>query len=393
MRQIVQHVPLLFTYEVHFTSGLFEPSHPLLARIVRPEEGRRLPKLLFVIDHGVLDCHPALPEQIRAYAAAHEDVMTLTGEPIILPGGEASKNDPTLIERIHRAVHEDGIDRHSYIVAIGGGAVIDAVGYAAATAHRGIRLIRIPTTVLAQNDAAIGVKNSVNAYGKKNFLGTFAPPYAVLNDFSFLTTLEDRDWRSGISEAVKVALIKDAAFFKELERDAPALARRDMETMERLIYRCAELHLEHIATSGDPFELGSSRPLDFGHWAAHKLEQLTEYGLRHGEAVAIGIALDTMYSYLEGRFSEQEMERVLAVLEAVGFRLYVPEMDEHLDSPEHPRSLFRGLQEFREHLGGELTIMLLDEIGKGAEVNEVDLVLYAEAVAMLRDRSEVSVAA
>lgn len=393
MKPILQRVPLLFTYEVHFTTGLFEPSHPLLARTVREGESGQAKKLLFAIDSGVLKYHPDLWDRVKVYAAAHEDVMTLAGEPIILPGGEAAKNDPALIERIHRAVHECGIDRHSYIVAIGGGAVIDAVGYAAATAHRGIRLIRVPTTVLAQNDASIGVKNSINAYGKKNFLGTFATPYAVLNDFTFLETLDDRDWRAGIAEAVKVACIKDASYFAEIERDAPALAQRDMQAMQRQIYRCAELHLEHIATSGDPFELGSSRPLDFGHWAAHKLEQLTDYKLRHGEAVAIGIALDVTYSYLEGRLSEQDMERVLAVLEAVGFKLYAPEMAEHLDKPDDPRCLFRGLQEFREHLGGELTIMLLEQIGKGVEVHEVDLGLYTEAVAILRDRSEISIAA
>ncbi|HET6569796.1 MAG TPA: 3-dehydroquinate synthase [Rhodothermales bacterium] len=389
MEPIHQHVPLLFTYEVHFTTGLFEPSHPLLARIVQADAQGKPKKLLFAVDSGVLTHHPDLLDRIRAYADAHADVVELAGEPLVMPGGESSKNDPRLIERIHRAVNDERIDRHSYVVAVGGGAVLDAVGYAAATAHRGIRLIRVPTTVLSQNDSAVGVKNSVNAFGKKNFLGTFAPPFAVLNDFSFLTTLDDRDWRSGISEAVKVALIKDASFFSDLERDAAALVQRDMEAMQRLIYRCAELHLQHIATSGDPFELGSSRPLDFGHWSAHRLEQLTGYELRHGEAVATGIALDTAYSYLQGRLSDTEMERVLSVLEGVGFRLFVPEMLEHLGEPDHPRSLFRGLQEFREHLGGELTVMLLDGIGKGVEVNDVDLGRYTEAIMFLRDRSEV----
>ena len=93
------------------------------------------------------------------------------------------------------------------MVAIGGGAVLDAVGYAAATAHRGVRLIRVPTTVLSQDDSAVGVKNGINAFGKKNFVGSFAPPHAVLNDFDLLRTLQDRDWRAGISEAVKVALL------------------------------------------------------------------------------------------------------------------------------------------------------------------------------------------
>jgi 3-dehydroquinate synthase len=205
------------------------------------------------------------------------------------------------------------------VLGIGGGAVLDMVGYAAATAHRGIRLIRVPTTVLAQNDSGVGVKNGINAFGKKNFLGTFAPPYAVLNDIDFLTTLDDRDWRSGIAEAVKVALIKDANFFEFITTNAKALARRDMDSMQHLVYRCAQLHLNHIANSGDPFEKGSSRPLDFGHWAAHKLEQLTHYNLRHGEAVAIGIALDTTYSYMAGMLSRSDWQQVLETAENIRF--------------------------------------------------------------------------
>ena len=219
--------------------------------------------------------------------------------------------------------------------------------------------------------------------GKKNFLGTFAPPYAVLNDFDFLPTLDDRDWRSGIAEAVKVALIKDADFFEFIRTNTEALVRRDMNTMQQLIYRCAQLHLEHIANNGDPFEIGSSRPLDFGHWAAHKLEQLADYSLRHGEAVAIGIALDSTYSYLAGLLSLFDCQHILNTLTALGFNLYVPELIEASHQQEHPRCLFRGITEFQEHLGGELTLMLLQEIGQGVEVHSVNLSLYAQAITML----------
>ncbi len=210
------------------------------------------------------------------------------------------KNDPLYVAILHQAMQAAGLCRHSYVAAVGGGALIDTVGFAAATAHRGIRLLRVPTTVLAQADAAIGVKNSVNAMGQKNFLGVFTPPAAVLNDFAFLSTLSQKDWIGGVAEAVKVALIKDAAFFTFLERRARALARRDLPAMRQVIYRCAALHLDHIASGGDPFEQGNSRPLDFGHWAAHRLELLSGFELGHGEAVAIGLALDTTYSYLAG---------------------------------------------------------------------------------------------
>ena len=219
-------------------------------------------------------------------------------------------------------------------MAIGGGAVLDAAGYAAATAHRGIRLIRVPTTVLAQDDSAMGVKNGINAFGKKNYLGTFAPPFAVINDVAFLQTLPDRHWRAGVSEAIKAALIKDRAFFDFLESQAAALKARDLVAMEQVIRRCAVLHLSHIASGGDPFELGSSRPLDFGHWSAHKLEQLTDHRLGHGEAVAIGIALDTTYSYLAGFLPEDDWRRIISLLPALGLSVYVPELGQNLDCRE-----------------------------------------------------------
>ena len=258
-------------------------------------------------------------------------------------------------------------------------------GYAAATAHRGIRLIRVPTTVLAQNDAGIGVKNGINAFGKKNFLGTFKPPYAVLNDFAFLKTLSDRDWRAGIAEAIKVALIKDPDFFAEISAHADALANRDMAAMQRLIVRCAQLHLNHIATSGDPFELGSSRPLDFGHWSAHKLEQLAHYGLRHGEAVAVGMALDVTYSHLLGWLPHSDWHAILSTLSTLGFVLYVPELSTGIEDLNDPLCIFNGLTEFREHLGGQLTLMLLRDIGSGVEVHNVDLDLYRQSIRMLLD--------
>lgn len=380
MKFIKQKFSVTFQYRVAFTEALFHPENSLFADLVHSDVKATGRKVLFVLDEGLVEHHPDLFENIRQYHSRFKDSFSLVPVPILLPGGEAAKNDRSHVHEILDAIDKANMDRHSYIAVAGGGAVIDTAGYAASIAHRGIRLIRIPTTVLAQNDAAVGVKNGVNAYGKKNFLGTFDPPYAVLNDSEFLASLDDRDWRSGISEAVKVALIKDASFFDFLEKHAEKLNDRDMESMKTLIYRCAELHLEHISTSGDPFETGSSRPLDFGHWSAHKLEQLTKYDLRHGEAVAIGIALDTTYSYLAGMISKSDWQRILNALKASGFLLYVPELKQKLDAPSDEDSIFNGLEEFREHLGGELTIMLLNGIGKSIEVHEVDYELYRKAV-------------
>ncbi|MFB6273699.1 MAG: 3-dehydroquinate synthase [Salinibacter sp.] len=388
MEPIHQDFSVQFSYDIRFTENLFAPDNPLLANTVE-QEGEDAPKkLIAVVDEGLLPHHEELLDRIGAYAQAHADTLTLEQAPIVVPGGEAAKNDPALVDRLHEEIYEARLDRHAFVMALGGGAVLDLAGYAAGTAHRGIRLIRVPTTVLSQNDSGVGVKNGVNAFDTKNFLGTFAPPFAVLNDATFLPTLDDRDWRAGIAEAIKVALIKDEAFFGELREMASALAppARDLDAMKRVVHRCAELHADHIATSGDPFEMGSSRPLDFGHWAAHKLEELTGYDLRHGEAVAIGIALDCVYAHLGGRLDEDPLEAILSLMDALGFDLYVPELTTRLEDPEHPDSLFQGLDAFREHLGGQLTIMLIEDIGQSVEVHRVDRDRYREAVSFLRSR-------
>jgi 3-dehydroquinate synthase len=383
MRPIDQAVRVSFRYPVHFTTDLFSPNNPLLRDVLA---GDGVPsgstKVLCVVDSEVAEHHRRLPGAIAAYFQPPDGSLTLVAPPVIVNGGESVKNDPAQVMSVHRAIHQYGIDRHAYVLAVGGGALLDMVGYAAATAHRGVRLVRVPTTVLSQNDSGIGVKNSVNAFGKKNFLGTFAPPFAVFNDFTFLKTLSDRDWRAGISEAIKVALLKDATFFAFLEEHATALVERNMTAMQWLVYRCAELHLEHIATSGDPFELGSSRPLDFGHWAAHKLEQLSNYELRHGEAVAIGLALDATYAHLIGLLPKADWQRILDLIVAVGLPLYAHELD--MSALDGNRAILAGMEEFREHLGGRLTIMLLEGIGRGIEVHEMDPGLILASITRLK---------
>ncbi|MBC5772997.1 3-dehydroquinate synthase [Pontibacter sp. KCTC 32443] len=379
MKPIQQSFAVQFEYGIYFTQNLFQTDNLLLRSTV--QKGNTTPaKLFFVIDNGVAEAHPYLTQAIQNYTSAHADALKLVAEPLLIPGGEECKNNPEVLQQVLESINQHGICRHSYLVAIGGGAVLDLAGFAAAIAHRGIRHIRIPTTVLSQNDSGVGVKNSMNAFGKKNFLGTFAPPVAVINDSNFLLTLEDRDWRAGISEAVKVALIKDTAFYQSIKADAELLKQRDMAAMSRLIHRCAEMHVEHIG-GGDPFEFGSSRPLDFGHWAAHKLEQLSEFNLRHGEAVAIGIALDVVYAKLKGMLSADACDDIVELLHSIGLAVY----DEHLATEENKQlSILKGLTEFREHLGGQLTIMLLEGIGHGVEVHHIDEGLVTATVKELK---------
>ena len=386
-----QSIQVTFSYPVVFTTDLFSADNPTLDEILgRKPAGHPPARLLFVIDRGVVEAQPDLLNAIERHCLGYAGRLETAGPPLVIEGGEEAKNNPFVLEQVLAAIHAARLCRHSYVAAIGGGAVLDVVGYAAATVHRGLRLIRVPTTVLAQDDSAMGVKNGVNAFGQKNYLGSFSPPFAVINDFAFLRTLSERDWRSGISEAIKVALVRDPAFFDLLERDAALLAARDADAMERLVRRSARLHLAHVATGGDPFELGSSRPLDFGHWAAHKLEQMTGHRLRHGEAVAIGIALDSSYAYRRGFLAEQDWRRILDLLVAVGFDLWAPELSQDLENPDADGCVLRGLEEFREHLGGDLTIMLLRGIGQPFDVHEIDrdaMIRSIELVATAQEKA------
>jgi 3-dehydroquinate synthase len=381
----LQRFSVPYEYPVHFTEQLFSPHNPTLRETVRRlEPGRRHRCIVFVDDGLGGGASPSFAERIAAYAAAHADAIDLVTPPIAVPGGEKIKNELFHIEWMQGLLQEHRMDRHSFVIAVGGGAVLDAVGLIAATTHRGIRLIRVPTTVLSQNDSGVGVKNGINLKGAKNFVGTFAPPFAVLNDLALLDELPPREKIAGMAEAVKVALIRDAQFFHWLERHIDALSVFERAAMASMIRRCAELHMRQIAHGGDPFEMGSARPLDFGHWAAHKLESLTRNHLRHGEAVAIGIALDTRYSVLAGLLAAGVEDRVAALLELLGFRLWHPALEARAASGSYP--LLDGLREFREHLGGELTITLLAEIGRGIEVHEMDEARVLEAVAWLKAR-------
>jgi 3-dehydroquinate synthase len=385
MDVVDQQFLVTFRYPVHFTRGVFAPANPLLRRVLTEHSPRRPTDVVVVVDDGVVAAHPKVVQQIEAYAAGAAGELRLAAPVLVVSGGETAKNDPQCLETIYCRIQDGGLCRHSYVVAVGGGAVLDAVGYAAATAHRGIRLVRVATTVLAQDDSAMGVKNGVNAFGRKNYLGTFAPPSAVINDFDFLPTLLDRDWLGGVAEAVKAALIKDPEFFEYLEHHAKSLVARDRAVMESVIRRSAALHLSHIATAGDPFEQTSSRPLDFGHWAAHKLEQLTRNRLRHGEAVAIGIAIDSTYSLLSGALDRRAWERIIGVLKALNLAVWAPELAEHLHDSDHPRSVLQGLADFREHLGGRLTVMLLRAIGQAFDVHEIDTGVMIRSIETLAD--------
>jgi 3-dehydroquinate synthase len=380
----LQSFSVTYEYPVVFTRHAFALGNRSLVDVLSRRGPRKHHRCLIFVDQGVLTTLPDLGSQIENYAAAHAGSMELVAPLVPIAGGEICKNDPTTIPGLLKLLSQHAIDRHSFTIAIGGGAVLDAVGYASGIFHRGVRHIRFPTTVLAQDDSGVGVKNAVNLFGLKNLIGTFAPPWAIINDGSFIDVLPPREKRAGMAEAVKVALIRDGKLFNWLEAHADELARFSMPHLDHLIKASAELHMRQIRLGGDPFEMGSARPLDFGHWSAHKLEQLTSNEVNHGEAVAIGVALDTRYSVLSGRLASGEDDRVADLLERLGFVLWHDKLRQ-CDSRERPLVL-KGLADFQEHLGGELTVTLLAGIGRGVEVHEMDEKIIGQSIDWLEQR-------
>ncbi len=372
-------IKVSFRHCIRFTREAFSPSNDLLRELL---ETRGHSKALVFIEHGLREHFPHLEGEIQDYFSDFSGLRLAGVE--WLAGGEDAKRDDLVYEQAMAAVERYHIDRHSYVIVIGGGAFLDVIGYVAATAHRGVRLVRFPTTTLSQDDSGVGVKNGVNAFGKKNFIGAFAVPYAVVNDFQFLHTQPEMTRRAGLVEAVKVALVKDGEFFAWMESHVEALYALDEFVLEEAVQRSAIHHARHIAFGGDPFELGSSRPLDYGHWAAHKLEQLTDFQLSHGEAVAVGVALDSLYASKIGLLNEEEADRVLKVIEGLGLPLWHEALE--LRDESGKRRVFNGLEEFREHLGGELTVLLLKNLGEGVDAHEIDEEVWESCAEELKSR-------
>ncbi len=358
-------------HRLRFTHDALGVDHQVLSDLFH-RSGDGPARVQFWVDEFVAQARPDLKQRLRAFVQANGDRMEQVGNVQLVPGGEAVKNDVHVLERMLKCFNAGNLDRRSYVAVIGGGAVLDAVGFAAAIAHRGIRLVRFPTTTLAQADSGVGVKNSVNLFGKKNWVGTFAVPWAVVNDADLLSTLPDRDFRCGFSEAVKVSLLKDPAFFDRLCVGAASIREREMADAGPAIRQSAEWHLRHITQGGDPFEALEARPLDYGHWSAHKLEVMSEFQLRHGEAVGIGVAVDTVYSSLVHGLPESDAMRVLTCLADLGLPLDHPTLHD-------TETLFAGLEEFRQHLGGRLTVTMLEGVGRPIDVHQIDREKMLEA--------------
>lgn len=366
-----QNIELSLKYPVLFTRNVFQAGAGLLPEMFRSlDSACEKRSVLIFVDRGLAQAQPQLLSHISTYWSGTAGLPRLAAPPVEVTGGEAIKNEYRELMATVDCMMESRLCRHSFVLILGGGAVLDAVGFAASIVHRGLRTLRMPSTTLAQNDAGVGVKTGMNLHGGKNTIGTFQAPCAVINDLTFLESLSDQDWRAGISEAFKVALIKDADFFRWLCTHASDLKDRDAEAMEKLVKQCACLHLDHIAHAGDPFETGSARPLDFGHWSAHKLESMSAYGVCHGYAVGIGLLIDSAYAVRQGWLKPEEFEALYQALAACGLPVWHPLLNQI--GPEGGRQVLDGLEEFREHLGGELCLTFPNGLGQRQDLQELD---------------------
>jgi len=370
-------------YSVRFTRDAFVPGNPALAETLTTDGPLRL--ALVYLDSGLVDCRPELPEAIEAYARAHGNALPLAAPPVVLPGGEVAKADWTTVRRVLVDLQTHRLCRHSFVLVVSGGALLDAVGLAASLFHRGVRLVRLPSTTLSQGDGGVGVKTGINLDDTKNALGTFAAPFAVLNDLDLLSTLPHDVMLDGVAEAFKVGIVRDAALFEFMEAAAERLGAGDSDAIGEVVRRSAVAHLEHIGAGGDPFELGTARPLDFGHWSAHRLESMSDYTVRHGHAVGVGIALDACYAVGSKLLTESERDRILDALTRTGLALYHPLLSER-DADGRLRIL-AGLDQFREHLGGALSVTLPDGIGRRVEVDSMDEARIGECIGELEKRA------
>ncbi|HHT9109726.1 MAG TPA: 3-dehydroquinate synthase [Candidatus Brocadiaceae bacterium] len=378
--KIHQAFAVKFNYDIYFTENMFSNNGRIFSEIFKDKNS----KIMVFIDSGVADKHTGIVKQISAWFKKNQERGAYIS-PVRVPGGERCKCDRKTQRIIGDSLRIHGLDRHSFVIIIGGGAVLDTVGYIASITHRGIRQVRIPTTVLSQCDSGVGVKTGINYYNTKNYFGTFTPPYAVINDFRFIRSLGVRDILSGVAEAFKVAIIKDKTFLNFLARNGSALKKQNAKAIKKMISHSAELHADHIAKGDDPFEMGSARPLDFGHWSGHYIETLTGYTLKHGESVVLGLMIDMIIARELKLVTVREFNKVLEGLKAWDFKLWHPILEKREKNGK--LSIANGLEEFRQHIGGELNLVMPDGLGKSCLLKSISAEQIETAVKEMKNEN------
>lgn len=311
-----------------------------------------------------------LARLVEALKLPHEHVL-------VLPGGEGMK-DTDGLHALWRFFVEQKLDRRSLVVTAGGGALSDLVGFAAATYMRGIAFLHVPTTLLAQVDASIGGKTGINFMGVKNLLGSIMQPVGIVADIDALSTLPERELRSGFAEIVKHGLICDREYFERVT-SRPCAAWSPDELVE-IVFRSCEI--KKAVVEADETEQGLRKTLNFGHTVAHAAESLAlEEGisLSHGEAVAIGMAAEALISWKVGLISEESFKRATSGIAQAGLPVVLP--------ARMPAAKLRSLMaRDKKNIGAQVRLVLLKQIGEACYDQIVPDPVLNEALASIQPR-------
>jgi 3-dehydroquinate synthase len=298
------------------------------------------------LSHAVVitDTHVEYPHATAVAASLAENAQV---DIVVIDPGEQSKS-LAAAEALWEKLLELGADRKSVVVAVGGGVIGDLAGFVAATFSRGLPLLQVPTTLLAQVDSSVGGKVGVNLPGAKNIVGAFWQPRGVLIDTAVLATLPTREYLSGLAEVVKYGVILDADFFAFLENHVAELLARDDAVLRHVVYRSCELKAQ-VVVQDEREETGLRSILNYGHTFAHALETVTGYGaLLHGEAVSIGMTCAARLARRLGRMDDQLLLRQTNLLSALGLPVELPACDRDalLEAMRHDKKVAHGRLRF-----------------------------------------------
>ncbi|WP_375457973.1 3-dehydroquinate synthase [uncultured Enterovirga sp.] len=348
----------------------------LIGRHVLDAAGARL---------GALGARAAALVTDETVSGLHADAVAsrleragLRGVRVTVPPGEGSKAMPQL-ERVLNELLEGRIERGDIVVALGGGVVGDLAGFAAATLRRGVRLVQIPTTLLAQVDSSVGGKTGINAPAGKNLIGAFHQPSLVLADTALLDTLPARELRAGYAEVVKYGLIDDPAFFSWCEENGAAVLAGGDVRDHAVAVSC---RAKAAVVVEDEREEGRRALLNLGHTFGHALERIVGYDgtrLVHGEAVAIGLALAFGFSAAMGLCDRDEAERVARHLASLGLPTRLADVPGGFGSPE---AILDAMAQDKKVKAGRLTFILARGIGRSFVAEGVPA---EEVLSFLRD--------
>ncbi|MEA2362341.1 MAG: 3-dehydroquinate synthase [Thermoleophilaceae bacterium] len=352
------------------------PGAPVEGRAARRDRypiavTRSLPQTLERLLGLIGDAHVAVITD-RTVAELHGEALLggladagVEPEVVAIPAGERFKTLPQALDLLDWLTGTQ-LARRDVIVTFGGGVVIDMGGWVASCYMRGVPYVNLPTTLVGQVDAGIGGKLAVNHEVAKNLIGGFSQPLGVISDVSFLRTLDRRQLRAGLAEAIKKAIIASPAYWDLIEDSAEPILASDPDALERLVHGASAIKAELIAR--DPYEEDSRRTLGFGHALAHPLETVTDYSsLLHGEAVAFGMVVEARMSAARGLLSSDTLERIVGLLRRVGLPTSAEELPARVDA----KRLLAAIERIRLIRGGGYRFVLPIELGETVIADDV----------------------